>query len=48
MTIGNCYFIVFQLVARLTDVFKEQFDLFFTEKMVTLMVEIPDFSELFA
>ena len=48
MTIGNCYFIVFQLVARLSDVFKEQFDLFFGEKMVALMVEKADFSELFA
>ena len=32
MTTVNCYFIVFQLVARLSDVFKEQLDLFFTEK----------------
>ena len=39
MTIAKSYFVVFQSVTRLTNVFKEQFDLFFSEKMVALMVE---------
>ena len=39
MTIVKSYFVVFQSVTRLTNVFKEQFDLFFSEKMVALMVE---------
>ena len=37
-----------QSVARLSNVFKEQFDLFFGEKMVALMVEKTYFSEFFA
>ena len=37
-----------QLVARLSNVFKEQFNLFFSEKMVALMVEKSHFPEFFA
>ena len=37
-----------QSVTRLSNVFKEQFNLFFSEKMVALMVEKSHFSEFFA
>ena len=48
MTIVKSYFVVFQSVTRLSNVFKEQFNLFFSEKMVALMVEKSHFSEFFA
>ena len=48
MTIVKSYFVVFQSVTRLTDVFKEQFDLKKKKKMVALMVEKSYFSEIFA
>ena len=48
MTIAKSYFVGFQSVARLSNVFKEQFNLFFGEKMVALMVEKSHFSEFFA
>ena len=48
MTNGICYKRDIQSVARLSNVFKEQFNLFFGEKMVALMVEKSHFSEFFA
>ena len=48
MTNGICYKRDIQSVARFANVFKEQFDLFFGEKMVALMVEKSHFSEFFA